>query len=133
MTSLQAAYQEHKSEYTTQAKRSAEVLSAPDEAKAQALAARWRDTPDWAVMQTAAQSEGAAAITQDDATEVQFPDPDLAKAVFSGALDAVSDPVKGALGWFVVKVTKVVPGGQTGFERPRRLCGQGCWLARRLN
>jgi peptidyl-prolyl cis-trans isomerase D len=116
---LRAAYQEHKSEYITQAKRSAEVLSAPDEAKAQALAARWRDTPDWAAMQAAAQTEGGSAITQDDATEVQFPDPDLAKAVFSGTLDAVSDPVKGALGWFVVKVTKIEPGGETGFDQAK--------------
>jgi peptidyl-prolyl cis-trans isomerase D len=83
------------------------------------LAARWRDTPDWAAMQAAAQTEGGSAITQDDATEVQFPDPDLAKAVFSGTLDAVSDPVKGALGWFVVKVTKIEPGGETGFDQAK--------------
>jgi peptidyl-prolyl cis-trans isomerase D len=131
---LRAAYQEHKAEYFTQAKRSAEVLSTPDEGKAQALAARWRDTPDWAAMQAAAQSDGASAINQDDATEVQFPDPDLAKAVFAGTLDTVGDPVKGALGWFVVKVTKIVPGGETSFEhakeglRARLLAGKAADL-----
>jgi len=116
---LRAAYQEHKSDFVTPPKRSAEVIATPDEAKVRALAARWRTTPDWGAMQAAAQAEGASAITQDDATEVQFPDPDLAKAVFAGTLDTVSEPVKGALGWFVVKVSKIVAGEQTGFEQAK--------------
>jgi len=114
---LRAAYDERKSDYITPAKRSAEVISAPDEAKARALADRWRGGADWAAMQAAAQADGAAAIAQDDATEVQFPDPDLARAVFSASADAVSDPVKGALGWFVVKVTRIAPGGETSFDQ----------------
>ncbi len=116
---LRAAYQERRTEFVTPPKRSAEVISSQDQAKAQALAARWRTTPDWAAMQAAAQADGASAIMQDDATEIQFPDPDLAKAVFAGSLDTVSEPVKGALGWFVVKVTKIVPGQDTGFEQAK--------------
>lgn len=116
---LRAAYQERRADFVTPPRRSAEVVSAPDEAKARALAARWRATPDWAAMQAAAQAEGASAITQDDAAEVQFPDPDLAKAVFSAGPDTISGPVKGALGWFVVKVTKVAPGTETGFEQAK--------------
>jgi peptidyl-prolyl cis-trans isomerase D len=54
---------------------------------------------------------------QDDATEVQFPDPDLAKAVFSAPAEAVSQPVKGQLGWFVVKVTKITGGAVTTFDQ----------------
>ncbi len=80
---LRTAYDEHKAEYVTPEKRSAEVISAPDEAKARALADKWRGGADWPAMQAAAQAEGASAIAQDDATQVQFPDPDLAKAVFS--------------------------------------------------
>ncbi|WP_428486058.1 SurA N-terminal domain-containing protein [Rhodopila sp.] len=116
---LRAAYQEHKAEFETPAKRSAEVISTPDETQAKALAARWHDTPDWTAMQAAARADGAAAIMQDDATEVQFPDPDLAKAVFSATADSVSEPVKGALGWFVVKVTKVDPGMETTFDQAK--------------
>jgi peptidyl-prolyl cis-trans isomerase D len=116
---LRAAYDEHKSDYTTPAKRSAEVITVTDEAKARALADQWRGETDWAAMQQAAQAAGASAISLDDATEVQFPDPDLAKAVFSGAADAVSEPVKGALGWFVVKVTKIVPGSETSFDEAK--------------
>jgi peptidyl-prolyl cis-trans isomerase D len=117
---LQSAYDEHKAEYVTPEKRSAEVISAPDEAKAQSLADKWRGGADWTAMQAAAQAEGASGIAQDDAGAVQFPDPDLAKAVFSAPVDSVSAPVQGQLGWFVVKVTKIVPGVLTTFDQAKQ-------------
>ena len=116
---LHTAYDEHKADYQTQEKRSAEVISAPDKAKARSLADKWRVGADWAAMQAAATAEGASGITQDDATEVQFPDPDLAKAVFSAPADAVSEPVKGQLGWFVVKVTKIAGSTVTTFDQAK--------------
>jgi peptidyl-prolyl cis-trans isomerase D len=116
---LQAAYGEHKADYLTPEKRSAEVISAPDEAKARSLADKWRGGADWASMQAAATAEGASGIVQDDATAVQFPDPDLANAVFAAPADAVSEPVKGQLGWFVVKVTKIAGGAVTTFDQAK--------------
>lgn len=113
---IQAAYQEHLSEYTTVARRSARVISTTDEAQAKSLADQWRNGADWPAMEAAAKAAGAAAIAQDDATERQFPDPDLAKAVFGTAPDTVSAPVKGALGWFVVQVTKATAGGVQPFD-----------------
>ena len=95
------------------------MISAPDEAKAKALAEKWRDGPDWTAMQAAAKADGASAITQDGATQVQFPDPDLAKAVFAAPADACRTPVKGQLGWFVVKVTKIAPGATTTFDQAK--------------
>ena len=85
-------------EFVAPAKRSAEVITAPDEAKAQALAAQWKGGADWTAMQAAAQKSGASAVALDDATQPEFPDAALAKAVFAAAPDAVSAPVKGALG-----------------------------------
>ena len=116
---MHTAYDEHKADYVTPEKRSAQVISAQDEAKAVALAAKWSAGADWTTMQAAASADGAAAITQDDALEVQFPDPDLAKAVFSESADAVSAPVHGQLGWFVVKVTKIAAGSVTGFDQAK--------------
>ena len=55
---LHAAYDEHKPEYVTPEKRSAEVISAPDEAKARSLAATWRGGADWTAMQAGAQGGG---------------------------------------------------------------------------
>ena len=116
---LHTAYDEHKADYVTLEKRSAEVISAPDEAKAANLASTWRGGADWTAMQAAAATEGASAIAQDDAPLVQYPDPDLAKAVFAAANDQVSAPVKGQLGWFVVKVTKITPGTVTTFDQAK--------------
>jgi peptidyl-prolyl cis-trans isomerase D len=117
---LQAAYDEHKATYVTAEKRSAQVISAPDEAKARSLADKWRGGADWTAMQAAAQADGASAIAQDDATTVQFADPDLAKAVFASPADTVSEPVKGQLGWFVVKVTKIAPGSVKTFDQAKQ-------------
>jgi peptidyl-prolyl cis-trans isomerase D len=114
---LQDAFERNRAQYVVPGKRSAEVISVPDEAKARALAEKWRAGADWAAMQAAAQADGASAIALDDATDAQFPDPDLSKAVFAQAPDTVSDPVKGALGWFVVKVTKAIPGEDPTFEQ----------------
>jgi peptidyl-prolyl cis-trans isomerase D len=116
---LQAAYDERKAEFVTPEKRSAEVISAPDEAKARSLADKWRGGGDWSAMQAAAKAEEASTIVQDDATAVQYPDPDLAKAVFSAPAEAVSEPVKGQLGWFVVKVTKISGGAVTTFDQAK--------------
>jgi peptidyl-prolyl cis-trans isomerase D len=68
-------------------------------------------------MEAAAKTAGAGSISEDNATENQFPDPDLAKAVFSAAPDTISPPVKGALGWFVIQVTNAVQGGVAPFEQ----------------
>lgn len=114
---VQAAYDLHKADYTTIARRSAEVISTTDEAKAAALADQWRAGADWTAMEAAAKAAGAAAIVQEDATQTQFPDPDLAKAVFSAPPDTVPPPIKGALGWFVIRVTKATEGGVEPFDQ----------------
>lgn len=117
---LQAAYNQNKDQYITPAKRSARVISVPDQAKAQALATQWQGKADWAAMQAAAQKDGGSGIELDDATQPQFPDHALAKAVFTAAPDTVTGPVKGALSWYVVKVTKVVAGSEKTFDQVKQ-------------
>ena len=109
---LQAAYDRHKSDYVQPAKRSAEVISVSDEAKAKELTAKWQGGADWAAMQKAAQDAGGSAIALNDATEREFPDPELAKVVFAATPDTVTGPTKGGLGWHIVRVTKVTPGSE---------------------
>ncbi len=113
---LQAAYDQRRAEFVKPDKRSAEVISAPDEAKAKALAATWQGGADWAAMQKAAQDAGGSAIEQDDATEREFPDPALGQAVFAAAPDTVSAPAKGGLSWFIVRVTKITAGSVRSFD-----------------
>jgi peptidyl-prolyl cis-trans isomerase D len=116
---LRAAYEERRSQFVKAPKRSAQVISTTDEAKAKALADKWRGGEGWAGMEKAAQADGAAAIAEDNAAQVEFPDPDLAKAVFSAPADTVTGPIKGQLGWFVVKVTAIQPGGETTFDQAK--------------
>ena len=113
---LQAAYDRRKADYITPARRSAEVISVADDAKAKALADTWRGGADWAAMRKAAQDAGGSAITLDEATESQFPDPDLARTVFAATPDAVAGPEKGALGWHIVRVTKATPRVEKTFD-----------------
>ena len=101
----------------TPEKRSAQVVSVPDEAKAKALAATWKGGADWAAMQKAAQDAGGSAIALDDATEQEFPDPELAEACSPPRRIRCPDPVKGALGWHVVRVTSVTPGSDADLRR----------------
>lgn len=110
-------YEQRKAEYVTPAKRSAEVVSATDEARAKALAAQWQAGADWTAMQAAAKKDGASAVELDDATQQEFPDAALARAVFAAAVGQVSPPVKGALGWYVLKVTKATPGTEKTFDQ----------------
>ena len=116
---LRAAYEEHKATYQTPEKRSAEVISAPDEAKARALADKWRGGADWAAMQAAAQADGASGIVQDDATEVQFPDPDLAKAVFAAAVECGFRSCQGATGLVRGEGDKDHPAAVTTFDQAK--------------
>jgi peptidyl-prolyl cis-trans isomerase D len=116
-TDVQAAYQEHQAEYTTVARRSAQVISTTDEATAKSLADQWRAGADWATIEAAAKSAGAVTIVQDDAVQAQFPDPDLAKAIFSTQPNTVPPPIKGALSWFVIQVTKANQGGVAPFDQ----------------
>ena len=113
---LQSAYEQRKAQYVKPARRSAEVISVADEAKAKALAERWRDGADWAAMQKAAQDAGGSAIALDDASEREFPDADLARTVFAATPDTVTGPDKGALGWRIVRVNKVTPGSEQSFD-----------------
>jgi peptidyl-prolyl cis-trans isomerase D len=113
---LHAAYERAKASYILPEKRSAQVISVGDEAKANALLASWQAAPDWAAAQDAAKVADANAVALDDATPEQFPDPDLSKAVFAAPPDTVTGPIKGVFGWFLVKVVKVVPGSEKTFD-----------------
>lgn len=113
---VRAVYNQHKAEFITPEKRSAQVISIADETRLRALAEQWNGGADWTAMQAAVQRDGASAVALDDASQTEFPDPDLAKAVFAAPTDQVSSPVKGAFGWYVMKVTKVTPGSEKTFD-----------------
>ncbi len=115
LSALQAAYAQRQADYNKPERRSAEILLAPDQAKAAALAARWRTGASWAEMQQAATDAGASAVSLADALPAEFPDPALAKAVFAAPPDSVTGPLQTPLGWHVLEVTAITPGANVSF------------------
>lgn len=119
---LHTAYDARKALYVKPERRSVQVVEAPDQAKAAALAAQWRGAEgkpaaDWATMQAAAKTAGGSAIQLDDTAQAGLPSAELARAVFNAVPGAISDPMKGLAGWQVVKVTTVTPGTTQTFEQ----------------
>ncbi len=123
--SLRAAYAARSAEFIQPERRSVQVLLSQDEARAKALAERWAARADWAAdwgsVQEAARAEGAAPVELTDAVQMEIPAPELAAAIFTAPVDAVAGPVRSALGWHVVRVTKVTPGTTRSFEEVRPL------------
>ena len=116
---LKAAWEQHKAEFNTPERRSVQVILTQDEAEAQKLAADWSAGADWASMQAEAAKTAAAPVELSDAALSEFPAPELGNAVFATPLDVVPPPVHSALGWHVLKVTKITPGGAKTLDEAR--------------
>jgi len=119
--SLRAVYAARSAELNQPERRSVQVLLSQDEGRARALAERWAGEADWAAMHEAARAEGAAPVELTDAVRREIPAPELAEAIFAAQAEAVVGPVRSALGWHVVRVTKVTPGTTRSFEEVRPL------------
>lgn len=116
---LQAYYDQHRAEYVSPEKRSVEVVVAQEEAKAQTIATLWSSGAEWPAVEQTAQQLGASSVVLDDATLGEFPAAELGQAVFQAAPQAVSGPVRSALGWQVFRVTKVTPGSERTLDQVR--------------
>ena len=114
---LRKAYDAQRAQYVKPERRSVQVVQAPDEAKAQALATQWQGGADWAAMQAAAQAAGGSAVELDDTLESGLPGAALGKAAFAASPDAISAPIQGLGGWQVIKVTKVTIGSTQEFDQ----------------
>ena len=118
---LKAAFEQHKSEFNKPERRSVQVLLAQDEAVAQALSTQWSIGATWDEMQAAGNKAGAAPVELTEATRAEFPAPELGEAVFATPEGVVAPPVHSALGWHVLKVTKVSGGVAQNLEEVRDL------------
>lgn len=116
---LKALYEARGRDFVQPEKRTVQVLLSQDEAKAKALAEKWRGGADWTAMQEAAKQDGAAPVELPDAVRSEIPAPELAEAIFAAAPNAVVGPVRSQLGWHVLRVTKLVPGVTRSFGEVR--------------
>jgi peptidyl-prolyl cis-trans isomerase D len=116
---LKTSWEQHKAEFNKPERRSVQVILTQDEAQAQALAARWGAGADWSTMQAEADRLRAAPVELSDATRLEFPAPELGDAVFATPEGVVPPPVHSALGWHVLKVTKVSGGVAQSLDEAR--------------
>ncbi len=98
-------------------KRSVEVITAPSEARARALATLWSGGAGWPQMQAAAADSVPVAL--DDATEAAFPDPALGRIAFTAKPGQVSAPTHLESGWVLLKVVRVTAPTTHSFETMR--------------
>ena len=112
-------YDIHKAEFEKPDTRSVQVIIAPDEAAGRKLATAWSAGADWDAMQKQAAAATASAVELDNTTQAAFPSPDLAKAVFAAAPNAVTGPLKIDDGYPVFRVVAAVDGTHRSFEDAR--------------
>ena len=108
---IATSYEARRAEFTSIEKRSAEIIIAQEEAKVATLAQQWRAGASWEAMQKASTDADAAPVSLTDATAIEFPDPALAQAVFAAAANTVIGPIQTPLGWQLIRVGKITPGG----------------------
>lgn len=114
---LRAEFERSKAALTKPEKRSVQVILLQDPDQARALAAEWRAGADWKAMQDRARTAGGSGVELTDATEAEFPSPELGRAVFAASPGTVPDPGQSALGWHLLRVSKVEPGVEPDFDR----------------
>ncbi|MDG6095178.1 SurA N-terminal domain-containing protein [Acetobacter sp. AN02] len=114
---LHKLYDEQSSRYHVPELRSLQMVTANDEAAAQAIATLWKGGADWA--QVRDQAKGLVAVEFPDARSATLPDRALQKAVFGAALNDVTGPVKTGTGQVVFRVTKITPPHDTSFDQAK--------------
>ena len=98
-------------------KRSVEVITAPGEARARALATLWSAGAGWPQMQAAASDSIPVAV--DDAAQDSFPDPALGKVAFAAKPGDVVGPTHLDSGWVLLKVVKLIAPARQSFAQVR--------------
>ncbi|MDD9877972.1 MAG: SurA N-terminal domain-containing protein [Magnetovibrio sp.] len=116
---LRESYDARADEFTTPETRRVQQMIVADEAKAKDAAAQIGEGKEFlAVAKAVANLEAAAAelgeITRGDLL------PELAAPVFALKSGATTQPVKSSLGWHLLKVTEIKPGGVKTFEDARQ-------------
>ncbi|WP_428393862.1 SurA N-terminal domain-containing protein [Lichenicoccus sp.] len=98
-------------------KRSVQVITAPSQARAEALAVLWRGGAGWPQMQAAATD--SIPVKLDDAPQTTFPEPALGALAFGAKPGEVAGPAHLESGWVVLKVTKVTAATTKSFAAMR--------------
>ncbi|CAK0751024.1 peptidyl-prolyl cis-trans isomerase D [Azospirillaceae bacterium] len=102
---VKASFDQRADEFQTAEQRSFQQVVVDGQDKAQKIADAARAAAD--DLAVAAKAEGVTVDSLDAVTAADLPE--LGSAVFAIDPNTVSEPLKSALGWHVIKVTKLVP------------------------
>jgi len=105
--------------YTKPELRTIQQLLLPDQETAQRAAQLIADGQSFEAAAQEIANVEPESLELGTFTRRQIPDETLASTAFSLAEGGVSDPVQGAFGWFLVKVTNIEPGAVTPLESVR--------------
>ena len=115
---IKEAYERRKDEFTTPERRSIRQILFTDQAKAkEAYDKLAKGVGFMALAKQAGMDEKTVNLGEMTRDQIM---PELAKAAFSLAQGVVSRPIKTSLGWHLIKVVKIIPGGGKTLEEVRK-------------
>ncbi|WP_347544839.1 peptidyl-prolyl cis-trans isomerase [Roseomonas sp. CAU 1739] len=116
---LEQAYEARRAAFGTPERRALEQAVVPNEAAARAIAEAWRGGADLAAIEAQARAADGGAADLGLLDRAALPIADVAAAAFSAEPGAVTDPVRSAFGWHVLKVARVEPATQRSLAEVR--------------
>jgi peptidyl-prolyl cis-trans isomerase D len=112
---VQQYYNDHKADYVVPEKRELQQIEFPSEAEAKAARAQLNGGQGFEAL-AAARKLKPSDISLGTLAQNELPDPARAKAAFALGEGEVSQPVKGAFGWVLVRAVKIVPGSSRSLD-----------------
>lgn len=112
---LKEAFDERRGRYTTPERRTLQQMVLHDEDAAKRAEKMLADGTDFAQVAKEVANQQGDAIELGTVLPDQIP-PDLREAAFGIAEGTVSQPVKTAFGWHIIRAVKVVPGTSKSFD-----------------
>jgi peptidyl-prolyl cis-trans isomerase D len=114
---LLGLYDQEKDRFAQPEKRSADVVLLSNEQAARALATEWAAGAAWPAIEAAAGKQGGTPVAVAAMSRDQIPSPELAKAIFSATVGTPPQMVQTPLGWYVFRLTQVVPAATKTVEQ----------------
>lgn len=115
---LREAYEHRAGEFITPEKRKLRQMIIPDEAKAKTAHKRLTEGADFLAVAKEFAGQDAASV---ELGEIVKPDllAELADPAFAAEAGSVTEALKSPLGWHILQVLSVTPGGSMSFEQAR--------------
>ena len=112
---VQASYDERLDEFTMEERRTVRQILLNDEEKAKEIILQIKDGKDFLHVAKDIAKQDKSTVELGEVTREDLL-PDIADPVFTSAKGSVLDPIKSALGWHIMQVVDIFPGGTKSFR-----------------